>query len=208
MPTAPLKTDQPRSPAEATITGDRSPASADGGKARARSDAPAESRLLRIQEVAAETGLTPRSIRYYEEVGLLRPAARSEGAYRLYDASDLERLQAIKRLRDDAGLSLQEIGTVLEDEDSRMAARAALKTTDDPIRRAAILRGRLASVERLQATLTPKLERLKAMVDDVAARRQRLHDLVATAEAEASKEGGEASAPDNGQSTATKGSSA
>ena len=53
-------------------------------------------RLLRIQEVAAETGLTPRSIRYYEEIGLLRPAARSQGDYRLYDASDLERLRFIR----------------------------------------------------------------------------------------------------------------
>ena len=56
----------------------------------------AEPRLLRIQEVAAELGLTTRSIRYYEEVGLLEPAARSEGDYRLYDASDLERLRSIK----------------------------------------------------------------------------------------------------------------
>src|SRR6266487_3272274 len=52
----------------------------------------AQTPLLRIQEVAAETALTPRSIRYYEEMGLLEPAGRSEGAYRLYDQSDLERL--------------------------------------------------------------------------------------------------------------------
>ena len=54
-------------------------------------------RLLRIQEVAEDTGLTPRAIRYYEEVGLLAPAARSEGAYRLYDAEDLDRLRFIRR---------------------------------------------------------------------------------------------------------------
>ena len=39
----------------------------------------APERLLRIQEVAADTGLTPRAIRYYEELGLLAPAARSDG---------------------------------------------------------------------------------------------------------------------------------
>ena len=61
-------------------------------------------RLLRINEVAAETGLTTRAIRYYEEMGLLEPAARSEGDYRLYDASDLDRLTFIRSLRDDAGL--------------------------------------------------------------------------------------------------------
>ncbi|MGD0409255.1 MAG: MerR family transcriptional regulator, partial [Candidatus Limnocylindrales bacterium] len=58
--------------------------------------------LLRIHEAAAEVGLTPRSVRYYEEIGLLTPAARSEGDYRLYDDTDLERLRFIKGLRDDA----------------------------------------------------------------------------------------------------------
>jgi hypothetical protein len=53
----------------------RNPASATRNPA---SDSPGP-RLLRIQEVAAETGLTPRSIRYYEEFGLLQPAARSQG---------------------------------------------------------------------------------------------------------------------------------
>jgi len=59
---------------------------------------------VRIQETADEVGLTTRSVRYYEEPGLLKPAARSEGDYRLYDETDLERLRFIKGLRDDAGL--------------------------------------------------------------------------------------------------------
>src|SRR6188474_3393891 len=75
--------------------------------------------LLKIQEVAAETGLTTRAIRYYEEIGLLEPAGRSDGAYRLYDASDLERLRFIKSLRDDAGFSLAQVGKLLEDELAR-----------------------------------------------------------------------------------------
>src|ERR671931_2470052 len=91
----------------------------------------ATDRLLRIQEVAADVGLTPRSIRYYEEVGLLKPAARSEGAYRLYDADDLERLRFIKGLRDDAGFSLAEIGQLLEDEDARTRNREPFRTTAD-----------------------------------------------------------------------------
>ncbi|HSG86099.1 MAG TPA: MerR family transcriptional regulator, partial [Candidatus Limnocylindrales bacterium] len=74
----------------------------------ADNDPPAENDLLHIREVAAETGLTARAIRYYEELGLLQPAARSDGAYRLYDASDLERLNSIRRLRDDTGFSLAE----------------------------------------------------------------------------------------------------
>ena len=86
----------------------------------------APERLLRIQEVAADTGLTPRAIRYYEELGLLAPAARSDGAYRLYDAEDLERLRFIRGLRDDAGFSLAEIGQLLEDEQARTRNRQTL----------------------------------------------------------------------------------
>jgi MerR family transcriptional regulator, repressor of the yfmOP operon len=149
-----------------------------------RTQTSASERLLRIQEVAEETGLTPRSIRYYEERGLLRPAARSEGAYRLYDASDLEQLRFIKGLRDDAGLSIADIGQILEDEESRRRTRAALKVTDDPAARRRILLERLASIEGLHGRLNAKLARLQAMFDDVEARRGRLHDLLAAADRE------------------------
>src|SRR5512142_717211 len=77
---------------------------------------------LRIHEVADLVGLTPRSIRYYEEMGLLSPSARSQGAYRLFDHLDVERLRFIKGLRDDAGFSIAEIRTLLEDEAARRLA--------------------------------------------------------------------------------------
>ena len=92
-------------------------------------------RLLRINEVAAELGLTTRSIRYYEEMGLLAPAARSDGDYRLYDPSDIERLRFIKSLRDDAGFSLGQIGQMLEDEAARARNRERLAHTTDPAER-------------------------------------------------------------------------
>ena len=147
-----------------------------------RTRATASGHLLRIQEVAEETGLTPRSIRYYEERGLLRPAGRSEGDYRLYDASDLEQLRFIKGLRDDAGLSIADIGQVVEDEESRRRTRAALQLTDDPAERRRILLERLASLEGLHGRLDAKLTRLRAMFDDVEARRRRLYDLLAAAD--------------------------
>ena len=104
--------------------------SATGAPTDAATEAPA--RLLRIQEVAAELGLTTRSIRYYEEIGLLEPAARSDGDYRLYDADDLDRLRYIKGLRDDAGFSLAEIAQLLEDETARARNRARFRETHDP----------------------------------------------------------------------------
>jgi DNA-binding transcriptional MerR regulator len=130
-------------------------------------------RLLRIQEVAAETGLTPRSIRYYEEMGLLAPAARSEGAYRLYDTDDLERLRFIAGLRNDAGFSLAEIGQLLEDEQARARNRVRFQAGTETEQREA-LGDALARLDRQIATLERKRGRLDAMLLDAADRRAHL----------------------------------
>jgi DNA-binding transcriptional MerR regulator len=131
-------------------------------------------RLLRIQEVAADVGLTPRSIRYYEELGLLEPSARSEGAYRLYDADDLERLRFIKGLRDDAGFSLAEVGQLLEDEAARARNRERFRATDDPAERRAILDDASERVERQIASLRRKADRIEAMIAEATQRKAHL----------------------------------
>jgi len=128
---------------------------------------------LRIQEVAAEVGLTTRSVRYYEEIGLLEPA-RSGGDYRLYDRDDVERLRFIKGLRDDAGFSLAEIGQLLEDEEARARNRARFKATDDPVERRALALDGIARVDRQIETLRGKISRLRGMINDARARRDRL----------------------------------
>ncbi|HEU4673593.1 MAG TPA: MerR family transcriptional regulator [Candidatus Limnocylindrales bacterium] len=134
----------------------------------------AEGRLLKIQEVAAELGLTPRRIRYYEELGLLRPAARSEGDYRLYDADDLERLSFIKGLRDDAGFSLAEIGQLLEDELARARNRERYRATESVEERRAILGDAVDRIDRQIDSLRDKIGRLEAMIDEADGRRAHL----------------------------------
>jgi DNA-binding transcriptional MerR regulator len=134
--------------------------------------APAEIQL-RIHETAELVGLTPRSIRYYEEMGLLSPSARSQGAYRLFDQLDVDRLRFIKGLRDDAGFSLAEIAQLLEDEAARERGHAAFHATTDPAERKRILCERVASYERQIETLQRKIGRLKAMVDETESRRAR-----------------------------------
>jgi DNA-binding transcriptional MerR regulator len=133
-----------------------------------------EERLLRIQEVAADTGLTTRAIRYYEEIGLLEPAARSDGAYRLFDASDLERLRFIKELRDGAGFSLAQIGQLLEDEAARERNRERFRKTRDPRERRALVVEARDRVDRQIATLRDKRERLDAMIGEAEDRRHHL----------------------------------
>jgi DNA-binding transcriptional MerR regulator len=139
-------------------------------------DAPATPALLRIQQVAAEVGLTTRSIRYYEELGLLKPAARSEGSYRLYDEDDLERLRFIKGLRDDAGFSLAEIGQLLEDEAARARNRERFRSTTDDAERRAILADAIGRVDRQIQTLNEKADRLRQMIEEAELRRAHLDE--------------------------------
>jgi DNA-binding transcriptional MerR regulator len=145
--------------------------------------------LLRIQDVADQTGLTTRAIRYYEEVGLLEPAARSEGAYRLYDASDLERLRYIKTMRDDAGFSLAQIGELLEDERARERNRERFRAASDPAERRAILIESLGRIDRQVALLEDKAARVAQMIEAARERRDHLQRHLAeldTAESETS----------------------
>lgn len=129
---------------------------------------------MRIHEVAAAVGLTPRAIRFYEEQGLLTPSGRSSNAYRLFDADDVERLRAIKALRDDAGFSLAEIGSLLDDERARNRARSAFHATPDADERRHLLVEALERVDRRLALLHVKLERLESMVADTEQRRTRI----------------------------------
>jgi DNA-binding transcriptional MerR regulator len=173
---------QEREPGLATDAGEAGGAAASPSRVGGPSStdaAGAPPRLLRIHEAAAAAGLTTRAVRYYEEVGLLSPAARSEGAYRLYDPSDVERLRAIKELRDVAGFSLAEIRELLDDETLRQRNRERLKATADPAEQRAILEETLRRLERRIAILRAKADRLAAMIAEAEERRRHLEGHLA-----------------------------
>ncbi|WP_455385164.1 MerR family transcriptional regulator [Acidihalobacter prosperus] len=69
---------------------------------------------MTLGQLARSTGLARSSLLHYEALGLLRPAGRSAGGYRLYGEAEIERLQAIRSYRE-AGLSLAAIGELLEE---------------------------------------------------------------------------------------------
>ncbi len=84
--------------------------------------------LMQIGHVADRTGLSLRTIRFYEENGLVIPTARSEGGFRLYSESDVARLEVIKRMKP-LGFSLeemQELLTLLADLDAATGDREHL----------------------------------------------------------------------------------
>lgn len=71
-----------------------------------------ESGMMHIGELAEKTQLSLRTIRHYDEIGLLVPSGRSEGGYRLYTEDDLARLLLIRRMKP-LGYSLDQMGDLL-----------------------------------------------------------------------------------------------
>src|SRR6202050_539734 len=99
-----------------------------------------QERPLRIGEVAELSGTTPRTIRYYEEIGLLDSAPeRAQGKHRVYSQADVERVREIIRLRDLLGLTLEQLSQLLEAESARAHLRREYHETDAPDERRRIL---------------------------------------------------------------------
>src|SRR5207244_5475330 len=98
-----------------------------GGEWRSMKSHTEEQSLYTIEQVATRTGFTKRTLRYYEEVGLLLPTGRTEGNYRRYSEADVERLERIKNLRDLLGFSLADIREILEVEDERGQIKVAYR---------------------------------------------------------------------------------
>jgi MerR family transcriptional regulator, repressor of the yfmOP operon len=91
----------------------------------------AQTESLRIGDVARLAGTTPRTIRYYEEIGLLPEApARPSGRHRLYTPAEVERLREVMRLKNLLGVSLEELKTLLTAEEARAEVRAQLSRDD------------------------------------------------------------------------------
>lgn len=144
--------------------------------------AQAEERTLRIGELAELTGTTPRTIRYYEEIGLLNSEReRAQGKHRCYTQADVERVREIIRLRDLLGLSLDQLSQLLEAESARAQLRQELKQTEAPAEQRRILeqllghisnqlelvQGRLAELNELAAELTDKQQLVRQRIRDL-----------------------------------------
>jgi DNA-binding transcriptional MerR regulator len=119
---------------------------------------------LRIGDVAKQAGTTPRTIRYYEEIGLL-PASggREPGAHRTYSQADVDRLIEVMRLRTLLGVSLDGLKELVEDVDNRAALRREWhEGVADPVRRREIL-------ESLEHHAERQLKMVRARRDEIAA---------------------------------------
>src|SRR3954469_10361764 len=82
---------------------------------------------LQIGEVADRTGVTQRTLRFYEERGLLKPPTRMDGGFRLYSENDVGRVEQIKRLQSLLGLTLAEIKDMVEAEEIKEELKATYR---------------------------------------------------------------------------------
>ena len=128
---------------------------------------------LRIGQAATQSGVTPRTIRYYEELGLLPASEREQGKHRTYTEADIERLKEVTRLRDLLGLSLDELRSVVVAEAVRADARRIYRESESPEERRAALEEALPHLETQIGLVRRRAAELKELENDLVERRKR-----------------------------------
>jgi DNA-binding transcriptional MerR regulator len=108
----------------------------------------------KIDDVATKTGLTKRTIRYYEEIGLIETPARTEGGMRLYSEEDIERLNKIVLAKEVLGFSLQELQQFIQMNEAIELHRHTVRSTEDRAER----KGKLIEISEV---LNREIEMIK-----------------------------------------------
>ena len=142
--------------------------------------------VLRIGELAQRTGVTTRTLRYWQELGLLRPSGHRTGGERLYLPTDMARVTRIRDLQELLGFSLAEVRVVLETEDvdALDRVRSEFRWGDaDPARRRQLLEEAAEANEHLLSRLDDTLSRIQAFRDERAAKGEHLTERLAELDA-------------------------
>ena len=169
---------------------------APGGQGTTGAGSTGEGELLRIGEVAERLSVSERTLRYYEELGLVRPAAHSPGGSRRYSATELARVARIRELQALLGANLDEIGAFLAAEDHLEELRAEWRAGDSD--KAALLAEALRTVEALRAQVRARVDRLAGFLgelDERAAKYRSLAEELGAPLAEATPQPGALATP-------------
>ena len=141
----------------------------------------AEARLLSIGAAAAVLGISERALRYYQQLGLVTPCARTPGGMRRYSEEDLERVTRIRELQSLLGLNLEEIAVVLRHEDRVAEIRQSYRDErTGASERGELLREALELNENLRATVEAKRAALDKFLADVDARVEKIRGALET----------------------------
>jgi DNA-binding transcriptional MerR regulator len=128
---------------------------------------------VRIGVFARQAGTTARTVRYYEEIGLLEPSGeRPSGRHREYTEADVERLREILRFKDLLGVSLDELRELMAAQDARRAIRAEFRRTEDPRRRRRLLEEALGHLDRQLELVRRRAAELAELEGSLAERRE------------------------------------
>ncbi|MGB6896722.1 MAG: MerR family transcriptional regulator, partial [Dehalococcoidia bacterium] len=150
-----------------------------------------EEAYLQIGEVAERTGVTQRTLRFYEEKGLLKPPTRMEGGFRLYSEADVQRVERIKRLQTLLGFSLAEIKEMVEAEEVKMQLRAKYRPEAALTEKKAQVERAIEVTERQQALLCQKVDALLEMKSHLEERLATYHGWLQQIEQDLKTETGE-----------------
>lgn len=141
-----------------------------------------EGAYLQIGEVAERTGVTQRTLRFYEEKGLLKPPSRMEGGFRLYSEDDVRRVEQIRQLQKLLGLSLAEIKEMIEAEEVKSQLRAEYRKDFDAAEKRRRLLTAIEVTEKQHAIIRQKVEQMQAMQDELETKLATYRGWLATLE--------------------------
>lgn len=137
-------------------------------------DTQASGPVHRMEDAAKRTGLTPRAIRYYEEVGLLAAPSRTAGGFRLFTEDEIARLARIKELQTLLGFSLAEIKEILHVDAVRAELRQAYAQATDPHTRLGVLERGTRLIQSQVAVIDERVARLMQLRQEYTERLARL----------------------------------
>ncbi len=118
---------------------------------------------LQIGEVADRTGVTQRTLRFYEEKGLLKPPTRMDGGFRLYSEEDVRRVEQIRRLQNLLGITLADIKEMVEAEEMLQELKAQYRPEADVAEKKRQLQKAIEVVEKQYAIVRQKAEQMQEM---------------------------------------------
>lgn len=135
---------------------------------------------FKIDQVALQSGLTKRTIRYYEEIGILPPPQRSQGGIRYYTQDDIELLQKIKNTKEALGLSLEELQNIISISDTIEAQKAGYKKSTERTEQKKLLIEIIGNLDSVLNLIEQKLSKIKQARSDLIHLKERAQAMIET----------------------------
>lgn len=121
-------------------------------------------RLLSIREVARQTGLTSRTLRYYEEKGLIRPQTTCKGAIRCYNPASLSKIEKIRELKEFLGFCLDEIKLFVHVEECCPDFINKYESLAEPDEKRAMLENGIKALQEVQEIALEKMQGIERLM--------------------------------------------